>query len=558
MSDEYRSENTEETGYPSLDEAEETMHSTTDSGLKEEAEVESQGEFTSEEGQDGFCFEENRSGNVDTAYRQPNPETDDYESRKEGGSSYGDIMQARMENMNQDSSASDGKYAAKERKRLKKAQKRNQKKSGKGAAVAAAAVACVVVLAGIGGTAYGLTRYIDNNYIKKTDLLSTVNSGQTADSVSQSGENSGSSIVAMDVSGVVKEVEPSVVAITESLQYTTYYNSIFGQLQGQTQEATASGSGVIIGKNDTELLIVTNNHVVSNDGDSDTTYSQYKTESVGLTVEFADGSTGDAYVKGTDESMDLAVIAVELDSISADTMSQIKIAATGDSDNCEVGNGVIAIGNALGYGQSTTVGYISALNRVVTTEDGYSKEVIQVDAAINPGNSGGGLFNTNGELIGINSAKIADEDVEGIGYAIPISDAQDIIDELMNRTPVPEGEEGYLGVTSLSVPDTLVEGYGYPAGASVTQVTEGTPAAEAGLRVYDIITAVNGRQVTSAEQLTSSIQSYAAGETVELTVMRAANGNEFEEMTISVTLARRADFGVDETEEATQQAFIFR
>ena len=507
------------------------------------------------EQKDGFCFEEQRADNVDTSYRQPHPErSEGADGETQGYTSYGDAMHAKMEEMRNETTPPVRKLSRKERRQLKK----SQKKSGKGVVIAVTA-ACVIVLAGIGAGAYGVVQYIDNNFVRKGDLISTVNSNQTADNASTSSSEGG--MVAMDVSGIVAEVQPSVVAITDSLQYTTYYNNFFGQMQGQTQEATASGSGVIIGKNDTELLIVTNNHVVSNNEGSETTYSQYKVESVGLTVEFDDGSTGDAYVKGTDEEMDLAVIAVSLDSISADTLNQIKIASVGDSNNCQVGNGVIAIGNALGYGQSTTVGYISALNRTVTTEDGYSKQVIQVDAAINPGNSGGGLFNTKGELIGINSAKIAEEDVEGVGYAIPITDAEDIINELMNKTPVEEGEEGYLGVMGVSVPDQLVQGYGYPAGASVNQITEGSPAAEAGLRVYDIITGVNGRQITSFEQLQNVIHGYPAGETVELTVMRASSGNEFEELTISVTLAHQEDIqgAAEQTEpQPTQEAFIFR
>ncbi|MFR8032968.1 MAG: S1C family serine protease [Lachnospiraceae bacterium] len=507
------------------------------------------------EQKDGFCFEEQRADNVDTSYRQPHPErSEGADGETQGYTSYGDAMHAKMEEMRNETTPPVRKLSRKERRQLKK----SQKKSGKGVVIAVTA-ACVIVLAGIGAGAYGVVQYIDNNFVRKGDLISTVNSNQTADNASTS--SSGGGMVAMDVSGIVAEVQPSVVAITDSLQYTTYYNNFFGQMQGQTQEATASGSGVIIGKNDTELLIVTNNHVVSNNEGSETTYSQYKVESVGLTVEFDDGSTGDAYVKGTDEEMDLAVIAVSLDSISADTLNQIKIASVGDSNNCQVGNGVIAIGNALGYGQSTTVGYISALNRTVTTEDGHSKQVIQVDAAINPGNSGGGLFNTKGELIGINSAKIAEEDVEGVGYAIPITDAEDIINELMNKTPVEEGEEGYLGVMGVSVPDQLVQGYGYPAGASVNQITEGSPAAEAGLRVYDIITGVNGRQITSFEQLQNVIHGYPAGETVELTVMRASSGNEFEELTISVTLAHQEDIqgAAEQTEpQPTQEAFIFR
>lgn len=548
MADEYKNENideNEEWNENHMEEQERDSNGTSDiteSTISQENGV-----------NEGFCFEEQHSDAVDTSYRQPKPNLEtEQEFHEESFTSYGDAMQAKMEEMKNEPIPPFKKLSRKEKRQLKKDRKK-EKGKGKGVIVAAA---CVVLVAGIAGSAYGVVHYIDHNFVKKTDLLSTVNNNQTANSTSTPMSEGG--LVAMDVSGIVSEVQPSVVAITDSLQYTTYYNNFFGQTQGQTQETTASGSGVIIGKNDTELLIVTNNHVVSNNEGTDTTYSQYKVESVGLTVEFDDGSTGDAYVKGTDEAMDLAVIAVSLDSISADTLNKIKIASVGDSDNCQVGNGVIAIGNALGYGQSTTVGYISALDRTVTTEDGFSKQVIQVDAAINPGNSGGGLFNTKGELIGINSAKIAQEDVEGVGYAIPITDAEGIINELMNKTPVAEGEEGYLGVAGVSVPDQLVQGYGYPAGASVNQITEGSPAAQAGLRVYDIITAVNGKQITSFEQLQKVIHGYPAGETVELTIMRAANGNEFEEIKISVTLAHKEEVQKETQEAPSQQSFIFR
>ena len=548
MADEYKNENideNEEWNENHMEEQERDSNGTSDI---------TEGTISQENGvNEGFCFEEQHSDAVDTSYRQPKPNLEtEQEFHEESFTSYGDAMQAKMEEMKNEPIPPFKKLSRKEKRQLKKDRKK-EKGKGKGVIVAAA---CVVLVAGIAGSAYGVVHYIDHNFVKKTDLLSTVNNNQTANSTSTPMSEGG--LVAMDVSGIVSEVQPSVVAITDSLQYTTYYNNFFGQTQGQTQETTASGSGVIIGKNDTELLIVTNNHVVSNNEGTDTTYSQYKVESVGLTVEFDDGSTGDAYVKGTDEAMDLAVIAVSLDSISADTLNKIKIASVGDSDNCQVGNGVIAIGNALGYGQSTTVGYISALDRTVTTEDGFSKQVIQVDAAINPGNSGGGLFNTKGELIGINSAKIAQEDVEGVGYAIPITDAEGIINELMNKTPVAEGEEGYLGVAGVSVPDQLVQGYGYPAGASVNQITEGSPAAQAGLRVYDIITAVNGKQITSFEQLQKVIHGYPAGETVELTIMRAANGNEFEEIKISVTLAHKEEVQKETQEVPSQESFIFR
>ncbi len=346
--------------------------------------------------------------------------------------------------------------------------------------------------------------------------------------------------VLLDVSDVVEEVMPSVVAISLNLEYTTN-NGFFGQ---QIQQGTASGSGVIIGENDEELLIVTNAHVVSAEGNQYYTISNQK-----IAVTFYGDSTFDAYIKGTDDEADLAVIAVKISDLNDEVKNNIKIATIGDSDACKVGNGVIAIGNALGYGQSTTVGYISALNRQVTVDDNITRTLLQTDAAINPGNSGGGLFNTNGELIGINAAKYADEDVEGIGYAIPITSAESIINELMNKvakTPVAEEKRGMLGIQGGDVPSAYVTNYNYPQGAFISKIVEGTPAYDSELQIYDIITEVNGEKVRSFADLQEEITYYEAGTTVELTVQRT-DGRTFKEYKVNVTLANK-----DSVEQSTQ------
>ena len=289
------------------------------------------------------------------------------------------------------------------------------------------------------------------------------------------------------------------------------------------------GSGIIIGQNDTELLIATNNHVVEG-ADS-------------LTVSFIDNQAYEANIKGTDSANDLAVIAVPLSSISADTMSQIRTAALGDSDSLRVGEQVVAIGNALGYGQSVTTGIVSATNRVLTTAadnsaDSTTASYIQTDAAINPGNSGGALVNMRGEVIGINSAKLASTEVEGMGYAIPITRASSIINTLMNESTlvrVDEANRGSLGITATTVPSSVTEAYGIPTGVYVSDVTAGSAAESAGLRRGDVITAVDGRNVTDVSGLQDLLQYYSAGQTVTLTVQSITNGS-YAEKTVSLTL----------------------
>lgn len=348
----------------------------------------------------------------------------------------------------------------------------------------------------------------------------------------------------LDVSDITTAAMPSIVAITnKSVQEVQDYFSQFGfggQGQTQTQETESQGSGIIIGKNDTELLMVTNNHVVEG---ADT-----------LSVCFIDNQVYEANVKGTDAENDLAVIAVPLDSISDDTMSKIAVASIGDSDSLKVGEQVVAIGNALGYGQSVTTGIVSAINRTLSSDssdtqdsnsssdDSSSATYIQTDAAINPGNSGGALLNMNGEVIGINSAKLASTEVEGMGYAIPISRVSDIIDNLMHqttRTKVDSDKQGTIGIKGINVTSDVQEKYNLPKGIYVSEVTSGSAAEKAGITSGSVITKFDGKSVTDIESLQDLLQYYKAGETVELT-LQVPDSDSYKEKTVSITLGSKS------------------
>jgi len=354
----------------------------------------------------------------------------------------------------------------------------------------------------------------------------------------------------LDVSAVVEEVMPSVVAVTNDTIYTVTSSqwSWFGNSSSYEYPASGAGSGVIIGQNDDELLIVTNAHVVL---PTDYTNYGYTVESSNITITFIDDTTVEAYVKGYDEDADLAVVGVKLENISDDTLSQIKIATIGNSDTLKAGNGVIAIGNALGFGQSVTVGYVSALNREVTI-DNVTRTLLQTDAAINPGNSGGGLFNMNGQLIGINSAKYSSEDVEGIGYAIPITSAAETIEELMNTETVirekvtDEDKMAYIGIYNS-------QQYSSSYGVLIGDIVEGGPAEQAGLASYDIITAINGTSVTTWSQLVNELAYYEGGETVTITyytIEGKGRDREYVEKETEVTLGFKKDFAEEnKTEE---------
>lgn len=331
------------------------------------------------------------------------------------------------------------------------------------------------------------------------------------------------STVTSDVSQIVESAMPSIVSITNmSVQEV---QNFFGQTQ--QEESTSLGSGIIIDQSDSELLIVTNNHVVEG---ADT-----------LTVTFVDNESVEANIKGTDSARDLAVVAVPVDSIKDSTMEEISIASLGDSDELQVGEPAIAIGNALGYGQSVTTGIISATDREL---DGFDGKLIQTDAAINPGNSGGALLNANGQVVGINTAKINSSVAEGMGYAIPISDASDIITSLMNqetKTKVSEKEQGYLGITGVDVSDDSSEMYNMPTGVYIREVSKGSGAEQAGLAQGNIITAINGTTVDSMSTLKEQLTYYKVGETVELTVQVASDNGSYKEHTVSVTLGKASE-----------------
>lgn len=331
---------------------------------------------------------------------------------------------------------------------------------------------------------------------------------------------------ATDVSQVVEEAMPAVVAVASTAVYQMP-DFGFGWFFGggsQSYEVPSSGSGIIIGENDTELLIVTNNHVVQ--------------DTVSLKITFVDDTAVDAAVKGTDPDTDLAVISVPLDQIPQETKEKIAVARLGDSDGLKVGQGVIAIGNALGYGQSVTVGYVSALNRKIKTSDGNTRVLLQTDAAINPGNSGGALLNMKGEVIGINAAKYSSTEVEGIGYAIPVSGVQDILDELMNRktrSEVAEEKRGYLGIQGTTVDEDAAAAFGMPKGVYVYKILKDGAAADSQLREKDIITKLDGMTVKSMQELQKFLKGYETGETIELLVQRQEDG-QYKEIQIPVTL----------------------
>lgn len=421
-----------------------------------------------------------------------------------------------------------------------------QKKAG--ATIALAVIFGLVAAVVFQAANFAADRFLNTGkssvQIKTTDsvdLQETAPDDSTADKVLSDSENG-------TVAAVAQASMPSVVAITTvSVQEIP---SFFGYSSRQYKSAS-TGSGIIVGDNDDELLIATNNHVV----DGATTLSvcfigddvaNAETETVNA------GDNGDlnvedavsAKIKGTDADNDLAVVAVKKSDIPEDTLNQIKIAQIGSSDDLAVGQQVVAIGNALGYGQSVTSGWISALNRTISTDDGTnSTGLIQTDAAINPGNSGGALLNMKGELIGINSAKYADSAVEGMGYAIPISKAKPILEELMNRETrekVDSSKKGYLGVSLASLTTEAIEMYNMPTGAFVRNVEDDSPAQEAGICKGDIIVKFDGQKVSDGDDLLDKLQYYKSGEKIEAVIARATNG-EYEENTVELTLGTRPD-----------------
>ena len=413
----------------------------------------------------------------------------------------------------------------------KKPHGKNNKNAAKWAKKIGAVALSAVLFGGVAGGVFTGVTYATGATAKAKATQTESGSSQqttttklqtaTASTSTASSTSSGS----MDVTSIVQSAMPSIVAITnKSVQEVQNYFSMFSRGGGtQEQEVESQGSGIIIGQNDSELLIATNNHVVEG---ADT-----------LSVCFADDNACEATVKGTDSDNDLAVIAVKLSDISDDTMSQIKIAEIGDSNQLQVGEQVVAIGNALGYGQSVTTGIVSAVNRQL--EDSNSENgFIQTDAAINPGNSGGALLNMQGQVIGINSAKLASTEVEGMGYAIPVSTASPIFEDLMNRqtrTKVSSDQAAALGIKGQTVDSSIAEAYGIPQGVYVAEIEQGSAAEKAGITAGSVITKFDDTTIESMDDLKSCLEYYAAGETVDLVVKIADNGS-YVEKTLTITL----------------------
>ena len=419
-------------------------------------------------------------------------------------------------------------YENKQDKRKAKKEKKKERRSGMGVVRKVILCASLGLCFGVFSAAgfYGV-RYAADRWLPRQEV--PVEAGDSkVDSVILpfDGEYTTNQItyVQDDITGTVNSVMPAMVSIINN--YTDMSINMWGQTY--TRPSVSSGSGIIVGETEEELLIATNNHVVA---------SADKLE-----ITFIDGSTAEAVIKGTDEDMDLAVIAVPVSKLSDETKAAIAVAVLGDSDNLQLGEPVIAIGNALGYGQSVTDGIISALNREIETENGATGTFIQTNAAINPGNSGGALLNMQGELVGINSAKLASTEVEGMGYAIPISAARPILAELMERETrtekLDEDEIGYIGITMQTISNDIASVYGWPKGVCVIEIAEGSPADKSDLLKGDIIVKFNGQRISLATDLQSVLQYYRAGETVTLTVKRLING-EYEDVDVELTLGER-------------------
>lgn len=449
------------------------------------------------------------AGSIDNSYSRTNMNGQAYQQ----GSAYqsGQTQNTQYQN-------------AQYQKTAKPKKQRAPRKPGAFGPFAAKTVAAALIFGLVGGGVFTGVSYIGTRAVSNSSTASAKLTTTTSGGTKQT--SSGDAKDLTDVSSVVDEVMPSIVAITNT--GTVTYNSFFGK---QSQQSQSCGSGIIVSEDDDYLYIATNNHVVA---DSDE-----------LTVQFDDDSVVKAEIRGTDPDDDLAVVRVKKSDLGKDTYSNIKIASIGDSDGVAVGSPAIAIGNALGYGQSVTTGIVSALNRTVTTQDSQTGEtvtnnkLIQTDAAINPGNSGGALLNENGEVIGINSVKYSSTEVEGIGYAIPMSVAKPIIESLIQDGKYTNENQAYLGIKGGDVSSDMVA-YGFPQGVYVSSVSTGSGAANAGLQEGDIITAIDSTKISSMTELQSALKSYKAGDKVTLTVARQS-GRQYEESKVEVTLSSAKD-----------------
>lgn len=441
------------------------------------------------------------------------------------------IVEEKPEHEN--SSAGLGNFSSTYTQQTVEAEPKKRKKTGWGKRIAMLCI-CGVILGGSASCAYyGVTQLIRKVHPQEmvaaptedavtAPEISTINPVTVIPSAS-GGVDATQITAVYDVSDVVENVMPAMVSVINT--YTETVNSFWGQ--SYTQQGASSGSGIIIGQNDTELLIATNYHVVSGNDE--------------IEITFTDGATANAYIKGTDPQMDLAVVSVLLKDLTNETKGAIAVAALGNSEDLKLGQPVIAIGNALGYGQSVTTGVVSATDREITSEDGTTGSFIQTDAAINPGNSGGALLNMNGQVIGINSSKIGGSTVEGMGFAIPISAAEPIISDLSlqsTKIKVDEAERGYLGVSIREVNASTSQMYGMPQGVFIAELVKDGAAEKAGMKVRDIIVQFDSFQISSYSDLQEALQYYAAGTTATVTVMRV-EGGEYVSVPIEITLGEK-------------------
>ena len=416
----------------------------------------------------------------------------------------------------------------KRRRQRKNGSKNNKNGMGKKAAKLVASAAVFGLVAG--ACFVGVSVAKDKLYPSTADRIETT-SGTTS-AKSETSSSSGSSSSSSNVASVVNEVMPSVVSITSTIQSSNYYG--FG-----TQESEGAGSGFIVAKTKDNLMIATNNHVVS--------------DATSLTVGFADDTTAKATVVGTDSSADLAVISVKLSDIKDSTASKIKVATLGSSDDLKVGEEVVAIGNALGYGQSVTTGVVSAKNREISLTDG-TMNLLQTDAAINPGNSGGVLINMDGQVVGINNAKLEDTSVEGMGYAIPITTAKTILTDLMNASSVSTKDAAFLGVVGRDINESYSSALGIPSGIYVSQVVSGSPAEKAGISAGDVITKFEGNNVSTMSGLKEKLALKKANTKVKITFKRANQSGTYEEKTVTVTLGKKSDFSDVTTDNSSDSS----
>ena len=415
----------------------------------------------------------------------------------------------------------------KRRRQRKNGSKNNKNGMGKKAAKLVASAAVFGLVAG--ACFVGVSVAKDKLYPSTADRIETTSGTTSAKSETSS---SGSSSSSSNVASVVNEVMPSVVSITSTIQSSNYYG--FG-----TQESEGAGSGFIVAKTKDNLMIATNNHVVS--------------DATSLTVGFADDTTAKATVVGTDSSADLAVISVKIKDIKDSTASKIKVATLGSSDDLKVGEEVVAIGNALGYGQSVTTGVVSAKNREVSLTDG-TMNLLQTDAAINPGNSGGALINMDGQVVGINNAKLEDTSVEGMGYAIPITTAKTILTDLMNASSVSTKDAAFLGVVGRDINESYSSALGIPSGIYVSQVVSGSPAEKAGISAGDVITKFEGNNVSTMSGLKEKLALKKANTKVKITFKRANQSGTYEEKTVTVTLGKKSDFSDVTTDNSSDSS----